>query len=166
MLILLFVPQTPIHPSRAHPDKPSLGSLLLHQQFSTLSMHQNHLQACYHRLLGPSSSVSGTVGLGWSPGMCISNRLPGNAAVPETTLDNHCLIPSPPSQTCPSFLLCASSDLGGRSGQAEVSLPWSPVTWCNLNKFSSGPYAQAKKFTPSDPSRIPLVLTQLTQAHH
>lgn len=36
----------------SHLDKPSLESLLLHQQFSTLNVHQNYL--------GPNSSISDT----------------------------------------------------------------------------------------------------------
>ena len=41
----------------------------------------------------PTSRLSDSVGLGWGPRICISNRFPGDtdAAGPGPQLENHCL---------------------------------------------------------------------------
>ena len=44
-----------------------------------LILQQDHLGGFKHRLLG-STPVSDSAGLGWTPGICISNRFPGDAA--------------------------------------------------------------------------------------
>lgn len=53
----------------------------LKQWFSDWSVHQNHLEGLLsQRPLSPSSRISNSVGLGWCPKICISNKLIDAAA--------------------------------------------------------------------------------------
>lgn len=79
LLVITVISDTPPKEAQNLSSSP-----IFHQWFLKLREHQDHLESLLN-VAGPNTQAFDSVGLGWSPKMCISNEFPRFR--PGTTLE-------------------------------------------------------------------------------